>query len=227
MTASLTWKKSGALYYLKKGRQPILLLISGTHGDEYGVIEPLKKIVEKYSDRLPDFIFIPDVSPSAIKLKTRRNKFGHDVNRKFFGDTDDIEAKSVMKIVAKHQFKLGISFHEDWEYDSFYIYDSEQMDSNMLNNFKTNIKKLGVGLYSGIDDIHDVELGSSVRDGYVVDPADLPKLAIGDFWHWSLVNGYVERLLYPEIPSALTIKNKLLLIDLIFKDLIFPLLNLH
>ena len=129
MISSLFNKNLGTINYFQKGKSPKLLLMSGTHGDEYGVIQPLKNIIDKYSEKLPDFIFIPEFSPTAVKLKTRRNKFNHDVNRNFFENTDDPEAKTVMNIVANFNFKMGISFHEDIEYDSFYMYDSEKMDA--------------------------------------------------------------------------------------------------
>lgn len=221
----LKQRKLANINFLQKGTNPTLLLMSGTHGDEYEVIEPLKKIINKYSEKLPDFIFIPEVSPTAVKLKTRRNESGHDTNRKFFDGTDDVEAKTVMNIVTKFNFRLGVSFHEDWEYDSFYLYDSEKMDSKMLNNFKTHIKEKNIGLYSGVDDSRDVTLGSIVHDGYITIPPESEKIIQGDFWDWALVNGFVKRLLYPEIPSNLPLQNKIFLIDLIFQDLIFPLLN--
>ena len=224
MNSSLSHKKSGTIDYFQKGTGPILLLMSGTHGDEFGVIEPLKKTIDKYLNKLPDFIFIPEVSPSAVKLKTRRNKFGHDVNRKFFENTDDIEAKTVMNIVSKYKFKLGVSFHEDIEYDSFYMYDSEQMDERMLNNFKANVKELDIGLYSGIDDIKDTTLGQTIVDGYFTPLHKPKKITNGDFWEWSLINNYVKRLLYPEIPTSLNLKEKTILIELIFTDLISSLL---
>ena len=226
MNSLLTKKIPGTINYYQKGTKPVLLLLSGTHGDEYGVIDPLKKTIDKYLDKLPDFVFIPEVSPTAVKLKTRRNEFDNDVNRNFFENTDDPEAKSVMDIVAKYKFKLGVSFHEDIEYDSFYMYDSQKMNSDLLNNFKTKVKKLGIGLYSGVDDIHDVTLGVTITNGYFAPSQKSTKITNGDFWEWSLINEYVKRLLYPEIPGNLPLKDKIFLVGLIFKDLIFPILKL-
>ncbi|OGK14164.1 hypothetical protein A3C98_00335 [Candidatus Roizmanbacteria bacterium RIFCSPHIGHO2_02_FULL_37_15] len=226
MSLILKKRKAGTIYYYQKGASPVLLLLSGTHGDEFGVINPLKQVINKYLSKLPDFIFIPEVSPSAVKKRTRRNGFKNDVNRNFFEKTKDIEAKANMEIVARYKFKLGLTFHEDPQLDSFYLYDSEIMSSKLLHTFKAHIKEQNIGLYSGIDDANDVSLGNVLDDGYITVPAHAKKIIHGDFWDWSLLNGYVKRLLCPEIPGKLGLKNKTFLVDLIFKDLIFPLLNI-
>ena len=100
------------------------------------------------------------------------------------------------------------------------------MSSKLLHTFKAHIKEQNIGLYSGIDDANDVSLGNVLDDGYITVPAHAKKIIHGDFWDWSLLNGYVKRLLCPEIPGKLGLKNKTFLVDLIFKDLIFPLLNI-
>ena len=45
--------------YFIKGKNPKLLIHSGTHGDEFEVIDIVKKCVLKYEDKLPDFVFVP------------------------------------------------------------------------------------------------------------------------------------------------------------------------
>jgi predicted deacylase len=142
MAASLIEKKYKTISYYKKGVKPILLLMSGTHGNEYKVIKPLINIVYLYSSKLPDFIFIPEVSPSAVKKHTRENDSNNDLNRKFTEQTDDTEARTIMRIVSNYNFKLGISFHEDPELNSFYMYDCAKMDIDILNNFRVHVKQM-------------------------------------------------------------------------------------
>lgn len=94
-------------YYIS-GKQPSLLLLTGTHGDELEVIDCLKKTIKINLAQLPEFVFIPEMSPSAVLQKTRLNKDGLDINRHFFDDSDIEEVKAVMKIIGQHQFELGL-----------------------------------------------------------------------------------------------------------------------
>lgn len=220
-------KQLGPIEYWIKGDHPTLLLMSGTHGDEYEVIEPLKKAVEKYSSELPDFLFIPEVSPSAVALKTRRNAAGRDTNRSFTEKTTDMEAKSTMDIVRTHMFDLCLSFHEDPEQAEFYLYDNQQLEHSMLQKLKRRISEYGISLYTGIDDPHDTTLGHMIIDGYASLPADPAKLLHGDFWEWSQHNGIVKRILFPEIPGKLPMPNKEFLIWVIFQEILFPLCPLE
>ncbi len=88
------------LKYFIKGSNPRLLIHSGTHGDEWGVIEPVKLAVKKYEDQLPDFVFVPEVSPSAVMNRTRVNSGSVDLNRSFTEGTNESEVLANMKIIA-------------------------------------------------------------------------------------------------------------------------------
>ena len=225
MKTNLIQKKLNNTFYFQQGNNPKLLLLSGTHGDEYEVIDLVNELINKNQDLLPDFIFIPKVSPSAVKLKTRKNQLGNDTNRKFYNHTDDPEAKTVMEIVSNYNFDLGVSFHEDWERHSFYMYDSAKMNYYTLSRFKIALKEIGVRLYSGIDDTSDVTLGNAIKRGYFVIPGSSKRVIHGDFWDWSLTNGFVKRLLYPEIPGKASVQTKKQLVEIIFNYLIFPILK--
>ena len=215
-------KQSGPIEYWIKGDRPTLLLMSGTHGDEYEVIEPLKDIVYKCSDTLPDYIFIPEVSPSAVALKTRKNAAGRDTNRSFTESTKDIEARSTMDIVRPYVFDICFSFHEDPEQTEFYMYDNKQMDEGVLQSIRNRIKTYGVSLFTGIDDPLDTTLGHMITDGYASTPADPKKLLHGDFWEWSQHNGIVKRILFPEIPGRLPMPNKIFLLQTIVNEMLIP-----
>lgn len=211
-------------YYLR-GFDPHVLFMGGLHGDEYEVIAPLQKCLVRYSSQIPDYIYIPQASPSAVKRRTRVNKYGRDLNRCFVERTPDEEARSVMNIVRAHTFRLAFVFHEDPDQDTFYVYDSKVLNREALDILIGHIIEVGVGLYSGVDDPSDPTLGHILKDGYVTVPPDRSKLPNGDFWDWSQVNGYVKRLLFPEIPGKASMEVKERLVDIVFRDLVVPLVG--
>lgn len=212
----------GPIEYWKKGDHPSLLIMSGTHGDEYEVIGPLAQIINTYAQQLPDYIYIPEVSPSAVALKTRKNAAGRDTNRSFTESTKDIEAKYTMDIVRPHVFDACFSFHEDPDQTDFYIYDNQKLEETALQKLRNHITQYGISLYTGIDDPLDTTLGHMITDGYASLPADPKKLLHGDFWEWSQHHGVVKRILFPEIPGRLPITNKEFLIKTIFQDILLP-----
>jgi len=59
--------------YFLSGNNPQLLIVSGTHGDEFAIISSLDEIIQKYIDDLVPFMYIPELSPSAVRQKTRTN----------------------------------------------------------------------------------------------------------------------------------------------------------
>lgn len=206
--------------YFVHGVSPRLLIHAGTHGDEFEVIDSVKKTVEKYKDRLPDFVFVPVVSPSAVAKHTRNNHFGHDLNRSFFPTTTDEEALANMQIASQFHFDFLVSFHEDVEYSLFYLYDSGKFqDSDAWNCLQLRVKQAGVSLLTGVDDELDPALGYVFVDGYGVCP--LPaKDTDGSFEHWAQLHGIVEEWIMPEIPSTLKRSVKDTLCDAVFKELV-------
>src|SRR3989344_8617189 len=86
-------------YYFLKGSHPKLLIHSGTHGDEYEVIDLVEKYIRRYEAKLPDFIFVPKVSPSAVAAKTRKNSQNADINRTFSTNSIDPEVRENIKIL--------------------------------------------------------------------------------------------------------------------------------
>ncbi len=202
--------------YFVRGGSPTLLLHSGTHGDEYGVIESVKKAVEKYEERLPDFIYVPVVSPSAVAKRTRQNGDGVDLNRSFFDDTNIGEVEANLAIVRDLSFELLVTFHEDTDLESgFYVYDY----GNRLNErrewteFKEKMNEMGVGLHCGKDDPYDPDLNYLFTDGYTT--YDLPNR--GAFDTWAVENGVAKKAATPEIPGRLSQILKDRIVDLFFQ----------
>jgi hypothetical protein len=210
-------KQQGTIEYFVKGDKPTLLLLSGMHGDEYETSACLADYVEKHADTLPDFLFIPKVSPSAIELKTRKNKLGHDVNRNFFDPPTDPEVKDVMNIISRHVFDLCLDFHEDPDLkDAFYVYDSDHLSEERLADFRKYIEKAGLIPHTGIDDPLDANLGLHVQDGYISTPIHSFPISAGFSFEWILTHGIAKRVFDPEVPGQSPLEVKRAIIANIF-----------
>lgn len=177
------------LEYYIHGELPRVLLLSGMHGDEYEAGELLELFVKNHYPKLPDFLFIPRVSPSAVNARTRKNAYGHDINRQFIDTTDDPEARRVMSLLKQFSFDLCIDVHEDPDRTmGFYLYDSDQMTDEELATFRAIIHPTGARLYTGVDDVDDENLNLYVEKGYV---------SLG-FEKSEAVSGFSSRWLYEE-----------------------------
>ena len=85
---------------IQKGTDTKLLILSGMHGDESDVVVHVSGFVSTQAESLPDFVYIPTVSPSAIAQKTRQNYLGHDINRCFVDPIQDPEALQVINRIS-------------------------------------------------------------------------------------------------------------------------------
>lgn len=209
------------IQYFKYGADPKVAFLAGTHGDEHEVIGIATKIISEHKDCLPDFIFIPEVSPSAVKAKSRMNRWGRDVNRNFHDKTEDPEARANMEILKKHDIDICISFHEDPDLErGFYFYDSQKMMDKKLKRLRTAMKENGVELYSGIDD-PDLEL--EIKDGYWhADESYEPGNALID---WVVNEGTANRVIEVEIPGKASLNRKRKITNTFFKHAVLPLVQ--
>lgn len=184
--------------YFISGDNPKLLITTGTHGDEFHVIPKVEQVINELAQELPKFMYIPEISPSAVKAKSRKNGFGNDMNRNF-GNLMDPESIALKQILSKLTGTLGISFHQDFEFPKFYVYDTHTMDVDDLEDLRSQVRTLGVPLYSGIDQIEDPMLGNRVVDGYVggMGAPSEAGLFIED---WAMNYGYISRFFTFEIP---------------------------
>jgi len=157
-----------SLEYYIHGGSPKILLLSGMHGDEYESGRLLQLFVEANYQKLPDFLYVPQVSPSAVSARTRKNTSGNDINRQFIDSTTDPEARMVMSLLQQFTFELCLDIHEDPDRTmGFYLYDSDQMTDEELATFRAIVHPTGARLFTGIDDVDDEHLKLSVEKGYV------------------------------------------------------------
>lgn len=206
--------------YYKVGAQPSLAILSGTHGDEYEIIPIVSELLKEYKQVLPDFLHIPEVSPSAVHAKSRKNKWGRDVNRHFKLGTKDEEALATMTILKKHPIRFCVSFHEDPDLaEKFYMYDSKKMQEDRLRKFRSKLTEQEVRLFSGID---DPELQLEISDGYWHLDQEPDKNA-GNLIDWAIAHQIIDRVIEVEIPGKANRAYKKKLANSFFEHIVIPL----
>jgi hypothetical protein len=217
---SLIKKQLGPITYWQKGEQPTLLICSGTHGDEWSVIEPLTEYVFNNENNFPDFIFIPKVSPSAVAKKTRFNGNNLDINRNFFDQSDDDEVQANLEIINSFDFQKILSFHEDTGYEEFYLYDSHKIESELWQKFVKQVNEIGLDVLNGIDDPDDPVLGVVIKDGYFTTSGfDFSNSNSGTLSEYLAKKPNDIRYFTFEVPTQSSLRQKKELINLIFSTL--------
>ena len=206
---------------------PTLLIDSGTHGDEAEIIPFIQRALKKYRSQLPPYLYIREVSPSAVRRATRMNGEGFDLNRVFYDGSPSREVQSLIHLLTPHRFSLGVSFHMDLINDAFYLYDSGNfLGHPILEKFQSELEHHGVSLLSGVDDPDDSVLGDTYSRGYPVHPPSKMHPDDKTMWSWLLTHGVARRLLMPEIPGTMTMEQKAFIVDATFLHLIRPLSTL-
>ncbi len=207
----------GAIDYYLKGEHPSLLILSGMHGDESGVIECVEKFVHDSLHILPSFLYIPRVSPSAVFSKSRLNAAGRDVNREFFTPPIDEEVRDCTQICSKYSFEISLDFHEDPDLtDKYYMYDSYGMNEVELKDFRNHLKSANIQAYNGLDDPGDPNLGFEVKDGYVPFLFNAHNPDLGFSSEWFLRHAISKRTVTLEIPGKASIDVKRAMIATMF-----------
>lgn len=199
---------------IQKGQKPKVLFMSGMHGDEFEVIDIVQSYIEKNREMLPDFYYIPQVSPSAVSRRTRTNRYEHDVNRYFIQETPDPEIRMVTELLKPHTFEISLDFHEDPDRtDSFYMYDSGQLTESELRRYHAAVLKTGALLHNGIDDETDETLGYTIVDGYISIAHQMSNADTGFSSGWLLRHGVAQRSYTLEIPGNSGIPLKKALVE--------------
>lgn len=205
--------------FFLKGRQPKLLIVSGTHGDEYEVVPLVEKLVMKYREKLPDFLYVPEVSPSALTLHTHENGEGLNVNRSFYQGVKSPEVKEMMALWKKFDFELFATFHEDAGQDKFYLYSSFRLEKTAVwKMLCRDIADLGIGLYTGVDDPNDPNLSYQVKNGFVHWPMNRNDHS-SDYW-LLVETKRAKYVINPEIPGKISLSKKMAVVEAIFQRLL-------
>ncbi len=209
-------------HYYTYGKIPRLLVHSGTHGDEYEIIDIVADALERYKADLPSFIFVPRVSPSAVELRTRENTNGYDLNRQFKTDSTELEVLENLKIVERGPFDLFVTFHEDPLCTAYYMYDvgSDELDRTYVVENNATLQKHGIELYSGVDDPLDENLNHEFVNGYKKFAHNAIVEEDGMISTWALNKKLAKDCWIPEVPGRASIETKKFLVDNIFKNLI-------
>jgi hypothetical protein len=210
------------ILYYQKGFKPKILIISGVHGDEASVIPVLSKWIMQNENRLSDFIFIPEASPSAVRLKRRQNEFNHDLNREFVKNSPDLEAQSFLAIIKDLKFDQILSFHEDVDRKEFYFYAFPNWPKKRIDEFDRKLKDIDVKLYSGIDDPDDPILGSKANQGYIYAKDTDPAHFDGQLSDWCVTNKITRSFYDFEIPTRANLAEKTKLVDVISRFMMVP-----
>lgn len=198
--------------YYQKGRDPNVLFVAGLHGDEAKIIGPLTEFLHSSKDNLPDFIYIAQMSPSAVAASTRTNNNGLDLNRHFLPGATDPEITAMMSFLTQLRFQVAIEFHEDTEVDEFYFYDSNQLMDSEIQKIREHLVRNKIKLYNGIDDENDEILGNNIIDGYLPYSPDSNPPDNGFFSDWLIENRITRRVFTVEVPQSTSDPDKIRII---------------
>lgn len=217
------WQNSGSIRHAVHPH-PKIAFLSGTHGNEHGVIPALDTKLKEYAHLLPPFLYVPVISPSALAKKTRRNDKNNDMNRIYYDDSKDEEMQSVMNIFRNQSFNYVFDFHEDPEYDLFYLYDSGIFPKTSWEAFTSDLKNNAIETLTGFDDENEPEQYQQwIENGYIGEPESHQNLVPGTAWEWMLTKNICKRMFTVETPSSFSPEKKLITVDLVFKHIILPL----
>ncbi|OGG11999.1 hypothetical protein A2Z00_04480 [Candidatus Gottesmanbacteria bacterium RBG_13_45_10] len=211
--------KATTLFYYQSSQKPRLLVVSGFHGDEAGVIAPLTDFITSNPDRLPPFLFVPVASPSAVARGMRLSTHNVDMNRSYFPNTSVEEAQALMHFLEGRTFDMAYSFHEHPGETRFYLYDMGRVvDGKKMATLNEKMDALGVPLFDGIDDDQDPALGRKITRGYA---SESPDVAVrhGFFNGFLFTSHTTTRHVNLEIPGAVSTKKKAAIVAAIFDTL--------
>lgn len=219
------------------GCNPTIFFVSGIHGDEHEVIEPLRNLLNEKAVTQPacfgSHARVLIAHPSAVETASRTVN-GIDLNRQFpmKVDPDYPQAKLLTESFLEHKHVHTLfSFHEDPLEDRFYFYyqatkdDAGNMDlviKDLRDALISQVESLGIPLYDGVDDI---DLGYWVDRGFCAVAAD--SVHDNTFESWVVqkeIHGHpaIQREFLFEIPGTLPIEKKEQLTRVILDHFVGP-----
>lgn len=102
----------------------VLYISAGIHGDEPAGPVALRRLVEQ--NQWPadiHLILCPCINPTGLKLKTRENADGIDLNRDYRSRLSPEVRAHAAWLDTLPQFDASFILHEDWEADGYYLYE--------------------------------------------------------------------------------------------------------
>lgn len=218
---------------------PTSLFLSGIHGDEWGVIEPLRKLLDEKTAINPacfgPHIRALEACPQALMCHSR-TYHNVDLNRQFYPTSlpEHPQAKLLAEAFLAHpEIQTVFSFHEDPEDDRFYFYyqpasediyrEDERLTEGLRKQLFASVEAMGISLYDGIDDI---DLGSLIEHGYYAIPTESFDRT---FETWAVRRDLhnhpsINRMFLFEIPGKLPSDTKEKLVRHILDEFIEPFL---
>ena len=134
--------KTNSLNYFINGskQQPVLMIISGIHGDERSGIETNFELT-KYIPPVGTLIIVPEANLPASKNGNRTEYYMEDLNRVFFQSYTDFSsqiATEITELIKLYKPHIILDFHESYHnYDetknpNFYIGNTIIFDKNTV-----------------------------------------------------------------------------------------------
>ncbi|MBL9132761.1 MAG: DUF2817 domain-containing protein, partial [Verrucomicrobiaceae bacterium] len=104
--------------------EPALYLSSGVHGDEAGSVWGLLAWAEKNRRllRRGSFLILPLLNPAGLRLNTRADHRGLDINRRFHLAEDPL-SRAWQRWIAGRRMRAGLCLHEDYDAQGCYVYE--------------------------------------------------------------------------------------------------------
>lgn len=145
--------------------RPSVYISAGIHGDEpAGTLALLELLRFGILNGRANFTVFPVLNPSGLRLSTRGNSDGIDLNRDYLKcSTAEVKAHAAWLREHYRDFDLTLSLHEDWETSGFYLYEiittsSPSLAATVLNEVAHVIPLQPKGVIDG----HDMR-----ADGYI------------------------------------------------------------
>jgi len=154
------------------------LLGAGMHGDEpaghLAILEFLEQDGEKLQGRV-DLDVMPCINPWGYEYDRRENSGGIDINRCF--EEEDLEEVRLCKgLLKSERFDLFLEFHEDWEFEGYYLFEVRQEEASRLGPALIDAVRSHGPIYR-----HPEVEGFPVVDGVVdATPSQLARHNIGN-----------------------------------------------
>ncbi len=124
---------------------PKILISAGIHGDEPAGVEAILTFLEQHLPRWRDqfhFDVFPCLNPFGFSHNLRENSDGIDINRTF-EDEPTVEARAVQSVLEHSKYDLFIEFHEDWEYDGFYLFELNENRLQLGESITSAVSLIG------------------------------------------------------------------------------------